>query len=93
MIRERNSLQKKEREEVTVSDLINTDINKMPKQEFKTTVIRILAGLQKSVEDTRESLTTEIQEVKTSQAKIKYAISEMQNQQEAMAMRMDKTEE
>ena len=45
MIRERNSLQKKEREEVTVSDLINTDINKMPKQEFKTTVIRILAGL------------------------------------------------
>ena len=39
--------------------------------EFKATIIRILAGLEKNREDTRGSLTTEIKDLKTSQAKIK----------------------
>ena len=43
----------------------------MPEPEFKTTIIRIIAGLKKIIEDTRESLTTEIKDLKTSQAKIK----------------------
>ena len=38
--------------------------------EFKT-IISILAGLEKSIEDTRESLTTEIKDLKTRQAEIK----------------------
>ena len=37
----------------------------MPDPEFKTTIIRILAGLEKSIEDTRETLTTEINDLKT----------------------------
>ena len=49
-----------------------TDINNMPDPEFKTTIIRILAGLHKSIEDTRELLTTlEIGDLKTSEAKMK----------------------
>ena len=39
---------------------IKTDTSKMPESEFKTTIIRILAGVDKSIEDTKESLTTEI---------------------------------
>jgi len=77
MPRWRNSSQKKEQEKVTARDLIETDLNKMPEPEFKTTIIRILAGLDKSIEHTRESLTTEIKDLKTSQAKIKNAITEM----------------
>jgi len=49
----------------------------MPDPEFKTTILRILAGLEKSIEDTRDSLTTEIKDLKTSQAKIKNARTEM----------------
>jgi len=38
----------------------------MPEPEFKGTIIRILAGLEKSIEDPRESFTTEIKDLKTS---------------------------
>ena len=51
----------------------------MPEQEFKTTILRILARLEKSTEDTRESLTAEIKDLKSSQAEIKNAITKMQN--------------
>ena len=40
----------------------------MPEPEFKTTITRILAGLDKRTEDTRESLIAEIRELKTIQA-------------------------
>ena len=43
----------------------------MPGPEFKTTIIRILVGPEKSIDDPRESLTTEIKDLKTSQAEIK----------------------
>ena len=53
------------------------DTNK-PELEFKIMIIKILAGLVKSIEDTRESLSGEIKELKSNQVKIKKAINEMQ---------------
>ena len=64
----------------------------MSKLEFETPIIRILAGLKKSIENTRESLTTEIQELKISQEKIKNAVTKMQTQMGIMTMRMDTVE-
>ena len=55
-----SSPQKKEQEEMTARDLINRDISKMSELEYKTTIIRILAGVEKNIEDTRESLSVEI---------------------------------
>ena len=40
-------------------------------QEVKTIVIRIRAGLEIRKEDTRETLTTEVKDLKTSQAELK----------------------
>ena len=51
-------------------DLINTNISKISELEFKV-IVKILAGLVKSIDNTRESLTVEIKELKSSQAKIK----------------------
>ena len=42
----------------------------MPDTEFKVTIIRILALLDKSIEDTR-TLTTDINELKTNKPKMK----------------------
>ena len=42
-----------DQEEITSKDLIKTDTSNISKQEFKT-VIRILAGLERGVKDTRE---------------------------------------
>ena len=68
------------------------DINKMSELEFKT-IIKILDGLEKSIEDTRESLTVEIKEIKYSQAESKNAITEMQSQMEAIKIRINEAEE
>lgn len=71
MTRCKNSPQKKEKEvELTTRDLMNVDISKISELEFKTVIIKILAGLEKCIKDTRESLIAEIKELKPSQAKI-----------------------
>ena len=46
----------------------------MSELELKTTMLRILAGFEKSIEDTRESIISEIKELKSIQANIKNAI-------------------
>ena len=51
-------------------DLINRDISKMSELEFKTAIIRIPAGLEKSIEDTREFHTSQMKELKFSHDKI-----------------------
>ena len=55
------------KEKVMARDLIEIYINNMPDPEFKAIVIRILVGLEKSIEDTREFLTAEIKELRANQ--------------------------
>ena len=45
MTKQRNSPQKKEQEETTARDLINTDTSKISKPEFRIMIIRILGGI------------------------------------------------
>ena len=61
MTKRRNSPQKKEQKEMTAKDLI-TDTNKMSESEFRIVIIRILAGVENSL----ESLSSGIKEVKAS---------------------------
>ena len=57
-------------------------------------IIKTLAGLEKkSIEHTRESLTVEIKELKSSQVKIRNVITKMQSQMEAMKRRINKPKE
>ena len=83
MTRWKNSPQNKDQEETTNRDWLKTGrsktVQKQSEQEFRTTVVRILAGLEKYIEDTREAPAAEIKDLKTSQAKIKNSIPEMQN--------------
>ena len=75
MPRQMNSSQKKEQEKVTVWDLTETDISNIRDPEFKATIIRVIAGLEKSIKDTRGVFTTEIKDLKTSHARMKNAIN------------------
>ena len=65
----------KEQEEMTDRDLINTVIRQMSEPEFRIMIIRIPAGVKKSI----ESFSGDIQEVKSSQDEIKNIITEMQS--------------
>jgi len=53
MTRWRNSPQEKDQEKITAKDFLTTVVSNISEQEFRTTVIRILARLEKSIEDTR----------------------------------------
>ena len=61
------------------SVLIIIDISNIPNPEFKATIVSILAGLKKSMEDIRDILTTGIKELKNNQAEVKNAITEIEN--------------
>ena len=62
--------------------MLQTDISNMPELKFKTTIIIILARLQKSIEETRETLTLETNDLTTNQSKIKNAVTEIQRRME-----------
>ena len=50
--------------------MLKTDISNISEQEFRTIVIRIIAGIKKSTEDKREILAAEIKDLETSEAEI-----------------------
>lgn len=48
-----------------------------PELEFKVTIVEMLVGLEKRVEDIRKSLNAEIKELKSKQVEIKNTITGM----------------
>lgn len=101
MTRRKNSTQKKEQKAVPKArDLINTDIGNMSDREFRMTIIKDLARLEKGMEDIRETLSGdikalsgEIKELKSNQVEIKKAIKEVQSNLEALTARINEEEE
>ena len=59
MTKQKNS-QKKLQEVATANELIKTNLSNIMEQEFRIMVIKLITGLEKSIEDSRESTTTEI---------------------------------
>ena len=79
MTRWKNSPQKKEQKAIPKArNLINTDIGNISDLEFRMKILKVLAGLEKGMEDTRETLSGEIKalsgeikELKSNQVEIK----------------------
>ena len=53
-------------------------IKKKSQLELKTMIIKILGGFEKKIQNTRESFIVEIKELKSNQAKIENAVTELQ---------------
>ena len=60
MMKPKNSPQKKLQEVATANELIKNNLSNVKGNEFKIIVIKLITGLEKSIEDSRESITTEI---------------------------------
>ena len=60
MMKWKNSPQKKLHQVAIANELIKNDLSNIMEQEFRTIVTKIIAGLEKSIEDSRESIATEI---------------------------------
>ena len=83
----------KEQNKATARDLGKTGMSNLPDGEFKATIIRILTGLEKRIEDIRETFTTEIKEFRKNQLEMKNAIKKNQNRFDAMNIRLEEAEE
>ena len=75
MTKKKNSPQKKESETVLSPRVTNLDYNSMPESQFRSTIIKLLVALEKSIKVSRDFMTTEF---RSNQAKIKNQLNEMQ---------------
>ena len=78
--------------EVTAKELINTDISNITEQEFRIIVIKLIAGLEKGIEDSKESINAEIKELKNSHDELKNAVN-VQNKMEVATAWIEDAEE
>ena len=81
-MKRKNSPQKKLQEVATPNELIKNDLSNVTEQEFRIIVIKLIAGLEKSIEDSRESIATEIKGLRNRYEELKNAIKEVQNKME-----------
>ena len=88
-----NSPQKKVQETTTANELIKNDLNNRTESEFRIIVIKLIAGLENSKKDSRESTATEIKGLRNSQEELKNAINELQNKMETTTARIEEAEE
>ena len=74
MTRRENSPQKKESETVlSATDLQSLDYNSMSESQFRSTAIKLLVALEKSIKDSRHFMTAEF---RSNQAEIKNQLNE-----------------
>ena len=88
MTKWKNSPQKNVQKTTTANELIKNDLKNITESEFKIIVIKLIAGLENSIEDSRESTATEIKGLRNSQEELKNAISELQNKMETTQLRL-----
>ena len=93
MMKWKNSPQKKLQEVVTAKDLIKNDSSNITEQEFRIIVIKLITGLEKSIEDSRESFATETKGLRNSHEELKNAINEGQNKMEVTTAWIEEAEE
>ena len=93
MTKWKNSPQKKLQDVVTANKLIKNDLTNITENEFKIIVIKLTTGLEKSIQDSRETIATEIKGLRNSQKELENAINEVQNKTEGTTARNEEAEE
>ena len=86
-------LKKNLQEITTANELIKNDLNNITGSEFRIIVIKLIAGLENSIKDSRESIATEIKGLSNSQEEPKNTINEVQNKMEVTTARIEEAEE
>ena len=58
MTKRKNSPQKNLKEITTANELIKKDLNNITESEFRIIVIKLIAGIEKSIQESIESIAT-----------------------------------
>ena len=65
-MKRKNSPQKKLQGKRTDKELMKTDMRSITEKEFRILFTRLITGLEKVIEDSRESITAETKELRNS---------------------------
>ena len=90
MTRKKNSPQKKESETVLSPRLQNLNYSSMYKSQIRSTIIKLLVALEKSIKESRDFMTAEF---RSNLAEIKNQLNEMQSKLEVLMRRVNEVEE
>ena len=91
MTRRKNSPQKKEPETIfSATELQNLDFSMMSEIQFRSTIIKLLVALEKSIKDSRDFVTAKL---RPNQAKIENRLNEMQSKLDVLTARVNEVEE
>ena len=82
--------QMKEEEKITATELNEMETSNMSDREFKVRIIKILTGLEKRVENLRETLNKEIDHTKKNQSDMNNSITEITNTLDEINNRLEK---
>ena len=93
MTKRKNSPQKKLQEVATANEMIKNDLSNVTENKFKIIVIKLIAGLEKSIEDSRKSIATEIKGLRNSHEEVKNATREAQNKMEETTAQIEEAVE
>ena len=88
-----NNSQKEHQEVATANELIKNDLSNITEQEFRIRVIKLITGLETSIQDSRESIATEMKGLRSSQEELKYAINETRNKMETTTAQIEEADE
>ena len=87
MTRRKNTPKRKESETVlSPTELQNLDYNLKSESQFRSTIIKLLVALEKSIKDSRDFMTAEF---RSNQTEIKNQLNEMQTKMEVLMMRVN----
>ena len=68
---------------MTAKELIKPDRNTIPEEEFRLRVKRLITGLEKGKEGSKESIAAAIKELNNSHGELKNVVNLVQNKLEA----------
>ncbi|KAF0871327.1 LORF1 protein, partial [Crocuta crocuta] len=92
MMKRKSSPPKKLQEEMTANELLKTDISSITEQDFRIIMVKLIAGLEKTIGDIKETRPTDRMENKNRHEEFKNAINEIHNKLEASKTRIEEAE-
>ena len=93
MKRQRNTAQMKEQTRNTEVQIKEEEISKLPEKEFRTMIVKMIKNLENKMEKMQESISKDLEELKTKHTETNNRIMEIKNTLEGINNRISEAEE
>ena len=93
MKRQRNTVQMKEQTRNTEVQINEEEISKLPEEEFRIMIVKMIKNLENKMEKMQESINKDLEELKNKHTETNNTITEIKNTLEGINSRISEAEE